>query len=483
MANDVSTLEIEPEAAAGHPRRWLILAVLLAVECMDVLDGTIVNVAAPSIRTELHASASALQWIVGGYALTYALGLVPAARLGDIRGRRMMFILGTSGFTVFSILCAIAPSAGVLVATRLFQGVFAAVMIPQAFGILLMVFPKAEIPKVFGLFGPVIGIGAVVGPVLGGLLISANLFGTGWRLVFLINVPLGIAAVIGALRLMPESRSPDAPTLDVLGALLVAAGSGLVIYPLIQGQEAGWPAWMFVMLAVGIAVFVGFGFLERSRDRRGVSPLVTTSLFVKRAFTSGVATIWLFFAGMIGELLCLTLYLQIGSRFSPVHAGLTIAPWSLGTAIGAGLGSALLVPRIGRAALHVGYVVMLGGTIALIAVVHHVGTTVSTLQLIGPALLLGVGLGMVIAPLFSFVLAGVDDVEAGSASGVLNALQQFGGAMGVAVLGTIFFSALHHRGFASSLVTVLWIECGVLVACSALTLLLPRHPREDELVG
>jgi hypothetical protein len=289
--------------------------------------------------------------------------------------------------------------------------------------------------------------------------------------------------VVGALRLMPESRAADAPTLDVLGAVLVAAASGLVIYPLIQGQEAGWPAWTFVMIAAGLAVFVTFGFLERSREAGGKSPLVTTSLFVKRAFTSGVATVWLFFAGMIGELLCLTLYLQIGGHFSPIHAGLTIAPWSLGTAVGAGIGSAVLIPRIGRATLHIGYAIMLSGSLLVIAVVHHVGTDVTTWQLLGPALVLGIGLGMVIAPLFSFILAAVDDAEAGSASGVLNALQQFGAAAGVAILGTVFFSALPRHGFASALNTVLWIECGILVACAAFTFLLPAQPREDELTG
>ncbi len=473
-----SPAEIEP--AALNPKRWLILIVLLAVECMDVLDGTIVNVAAPSIRGELGASASALQWIVGGYALTYALGLIPAARMGDIKGRRLMFIIGSAGFTVLSVVCAAAPTSGTLIVARLLQGCFAAIMVPQALGIIRDVFPNAELPKVFGLFGPVIGLGAVLGPVLGGLLIEADLWGTGWRLVFLINVPLGIVAVAGALRLMPESRASDAPTLDVVGAILVALASGLLIYPLIQGQQAGWPAWTFAMLAVGTALFVVFGFHQRARDRRGVSPLITTSLFVKQAFTSGVATVWLFFAGMIGVLLCTTLYLQIGAGFSALHAGLTIAPWSLGTAIGAVVGSAVLVPRIGRTTLHIGYAIMLVATVATIAIVEHHGNGITTLELLAPTLVLGIGLGMCIAPMFAFILAGVEEVETGSASGVLNALQQFGSATGVAVLGTVFFSALPHHGFASSLGIVLWIECGVLVVCALLTLLLPRNASLEE---
>jgi len=458
-----------------NPKRWAILAVLLAVELMDVLDGTIVNVAAPSIRAELGASASALQWIVGGYALTYALGLIPSARMGDIRGRRFMFVLGSLGFTVMSLLCALAPTSGLLIAARLLQGAFAAVMVPQALGIIRDIFPTNELPKVFGLYGPVIGLGAVLGPVIGGLLIQANLWGTDWRLVFLINLPLGVLAIVGALRLMPESRAPDAPTLDVLGAILVAVGSGLLIYPLIQGREAGWPGWTFAMLAAGLLLFVAFGFQQRARVRHGASPLITTSLYVKRAFTSGVGVVWLFFAGMIGVLLCTTLYLQIGAGFSALHAAVTVAPWSLGTAIGAGVGSAVLVPRIGRTTLHIGYAVMLVATVATVAVVDHYGTDISTVNLLVPMLFSGIGMGMSLAPMFAFVLAGVDEVETGSASGVLNALQQFGAATGVAVLGTVFFSALPKHGFASALNTVLWIECAVLVGCALLTLLLPRE--------
>jgi EmrB/QacA subfamily drug resistance transporter len=478
-ATAVEIADLAPPASDDakrlNPRRWAILAVLLAVELMDVLDGTIVNVAAPSIRAELGASATALQWIVGGYALTYALGLIPAARMGDIRGRRFMFVVGSCGFTVMSLLCALAPTSGLLIAARLLQGAFAAVMVPQALGIIRDIFPNAELPKVFGLYGPVIGMGAMLGPVIGGALIELDAWGTDWRSVFLINLPLGFVAVVGALKLMPESRASDAPTLDVPGAILVALGSGLLIYPLIQGREAGWPAWTFAMLAAGVIVFVAFGFYEHARDRRGVSPLVTTSLFVKRAFTSGVTVVALFFAGMIGVLLCTTLYLQIGAGYSPLHAGLTTAPWSVGTAIGAIVGSAVLVPRIGRTALHIGYTVMFVANVATIAVIEHYGTDITSLELAAPLLVSGIGLGMCIAPMFAFILAGVDEVETGSASGVLNALQQFGSAAGVAALGTVFFSALPTHGFASSLNTVLWIECGVLVVCALLTLLLPRE--------
>jgi MFS family permease len=196
---------------AGHPKRWLILAIVLAAECMDLLDGMIVNVAAPAISRDLHASSTGLQWLVGGYALTFAIGLITGARLGDIFGRRRLFLLGVTGFTASSVLCGLAPTTGTLIAARLVQGLFAAILIPQGFGIIRQVFPADETGKAFGLFGPVIGLSAVLGPVLGGALVDLDVLGTGWRTIFLINVPLGVAALVGAARLARRRSTSSAP--------------------------------------------------------------------------------------------------------------------------------------------------------------------------------------------------------------------------------------------------------------------------------
>ncbi len=470
-------------ADTGHPRRWLILVVVLLVECMDLLDGTIVNVAAPSIRTDLGASTSALQWIVGGYALALAVGLMPGGRLGDVHGRRRLFLLGTIGFTVSSLLCGLAPNTGVLVGCRLTQGLAASLMIPQGFGIIRSAFSTEELPKAFGLFGPVIGLSAVLGPIIGGGLVDADLFGSGWRMIFLVNLPLGILAAIGALRVLPESRTPGAPTLDKRGAALVALAMGLLVYPLIQGREQDWPAWTFAMMGASLLLFVAFGWLARRSERAGGHPLVTPSIFRKRAYTAGVSVILLFFAGMIGLMLVITLYLQIGLGYSAVHAGVSFAPWSLGLAIGAGLGGAVLAPRFGRHVLHGGLLVMLAGVGGLLAVIHGEGTQLTTLQLAGPELVCGLGSGLIVAPLFSIVLAAVDDREVGSASGVLNALQQLGAAVGVAGLGTIFFSVIVHQGFVTATEHVLMVEAGLLVVTGVIALALPLHGRdEDELV-
>jgi EmrB/QacA subfamily drug resistance transporter len=475
---DLATPPAAPPSL-GHPRRWAILAVVLAAEWMDLLDGTIVNVAAPSIRAELGAGSTALQWIVGGYALTFAIGLVTGGRLGDVFGRRRMFLIGVAGFTGASILCGAAPGTGALIAARLVQGAFAALLIPQGFGIVRQAFTLEELPKAFGLFGPVIGLGAVLGPVLGGLLVQADLLGTGWRLVFFVNVPLGIATLIAAARLLPESRAERPPTLDLVGAALAAAAVGLLVYPLIQGRELGWPAWTFVAMAASAVVLGAFAVFERRRERAGLSPLVTPSLFRKRAFGAGLACALVFFAGMIGLMLTLTLYMQLGLGWTPIHAGLGLIAWAFGTAIGAGLGAGFLGPRFGRPTLHAGAAIMLAGVLGMLAVVAGAGDGLSTLALSGPEFVAGAGMGMILAPLFNFILAGVDEDEVGSASGTLNAIQQLGAAIGIAAIGTLFFSTVASAGMLTAMERCLWCEAALLVVVFGLVFLLPRAARED----
>jgi EmrB/QacA subfamily drug resistance transporter len=477
------------EAAPGkvlqsHPQKWLILALVLAAECMDLFDGTIVNVAAPTIRLDLHSSSTALQWIIGGYALTFAVGMVAGARLGDIYGRKRLFVIGATGFVLASLACALAGNSEMLISFRLVQGFAAALLIPQGLGIIRATFSTEELGSAFAIFGPVIGLSAVLGPILGGLLVDANLWGTGWRLVFLINLPLGLIAALGAARLFPESRVRPAPTLDLVGTVLVAAFAGLLIYPLIQGRDAGWPAWTYLMMVGGIVALVALVFWTKLRLRQGRDPLVLPSIFRARSYSAGLAMILVFFGGMTGSILVLTLFLQLGEGFSAIHAGLTLGPFAFGLAVGAGIGGAVLVPRIGRLALQLGAVVMAGGLVWTLLVVHSDGLHTSTGVLIAPQLVFGIGIGTLVAPLFNFILAGVADAEAGSASGVLNAVQQLAAAIGVAVIGTIFFSELAHAGFTSALTRCLIVELGTVPVLIALTFLLPQTPRdESELLG
>src|SRR5580693_2741413 len=248
---------------APNPLRWLVFAVVLAANVMDLMDATIVNVAGPSIRHALGASASTLLWLSAGYTLAFAVFLITGARLGDMFGRRRLFLIGSGGFTVMSAACAVAPSMEVLIVFRVLQGSFGALMIPQGFGMLKEVFAEDEMSKVFGAFGPMMGLSILAAPILAGALVEANLWGIGWRLVFLINVPIGIAAFAGAVRVLPRTVAHPGIRLDTVGMVLIGVALTAIIYPLIQGRADGWPAWTFVSLVAGAVLLGGFVLWER----------------------------------------------------------------------------------------------------------------------------------------------------------------------------------------------------------------------------
>ena len=459
-----------------NPRRWLILFVILAAECMDLLDGTVVNVAAPTIHRDLHASSTALQWIVGGYALALAVGLLTGGRLGDLFGRRRMFVVGVIGFTLASVACGLAPGAGVLIASRLAQGLAGAMMIPQGLGVIREVFPADELPKAFGLFGPVMGSAAMLGPIVGGGLVSLNLLGETWRPVFLITVPIGLLATYGALRLLPRNGRRHATSLDLPGAALATVASLALVYPLIQGRALGWPAWTYASIGCSIALFVLFGFHLHRRQRRGRDPLIEPSIFSHRGYCTGALVVMLWFGGMIGSVLAITLFLQLGEGFSAIHAGLTLAPFAFGTGVTAPIAAAVMTGIGGRVLIQTGTAISLIGN-AAVAVILGLTDHVTTFGLLGPLLVNGLGMGLFIVPAFDTIIAAVSDPETGSASGALNAIQQLGAAIGVAVLGTVFFSALRDVGFAAALKQTIWWEVGALGLLLLVSPLLPARAR------
>lgn len=464
-----------------HPKRWLILFVILAAECMDLLDGTVVNVAAPTIHHDLHASATALQWIVGGYPLALAVGLLIGGRLGDLFGRRRMFLIGAAGFTAASTVCAFAPTTTILIGARLAQGLFGAMMIPQGLGILREVFPAEELPKAFGLFGPVMGSAAMLGPIIGGALIALNLFGSGWRMVFLINLPIGVLAVCGAAALLPRNQGRrHAQELDLGGALLAGVAALAIVYPLIEGHQLGWPAWTYASIAAGLGLFGLFARHLQRRKRAGRDPLIEPSIFTHRGYTAGALVLMLYFAGMVGSMLTLTLFLQVGEGFSAIHAGLTMAPFALGTAITAPLAAQKMGAIGGRRLIQIGGLVSLVGYAAVAVIVASAGH-VSSWGVVGPLLVIGMGMGLFVVPVFDTIISAVSDAETGSASGVLNAIQQLGGAIGVAVLGTVFFTVLGHQGFAPALSHTMWWQVGLLATMLVVSPLLPRQARRPEL--
>jgi EmrB/QacA subfamily drug resistance transporter len=483
MTNAVRDMSSGDGAAEDHAtslmyrNRWLILAVVLAAECMDLIDSTVVNVAAPQIARQFHASTTSLQWIVGGYPLAIAVGLITGGRLGDLVGRKTMFVAGAIGFVSASVLCGLAPNTGILITARLVQGGFAALMLPQGFGVLREVFPPAEQQGAFAIFGPVIGFSAVLGPIIGGSLIDWNLFGSGWRLVFLVNVPLGLAAIIGALRLLPASKPDHETRLDLVGTALVSAFGVLVVFPLIQGRVYGWPWWTFAMMAAGVAFLVSFALQQRRRDKAGLAPLVTPSVFSHRGYSGGMLFAMLFFAGFGGTLLCSTLFLQIGQHFTPIHAAVCTVPLSVGLVIGAALSGGSLGPKYGRVVLQAGVVVGAAGWVLLALAVRGHGT-VGFVDFMPGLLVAGVGLGLIVAPMFDIILASVTDEETGSASGVLNAGQQLASSIGVAVLGTIFFDTVAGGDFHKGLSHTLFVQIAMMGGLLVLSPLLPRFARE-----
>ncbi|MFC4912823.1 MFS transporter [Actinomadura gamaensis] len=420
--------------------RWAALAVILLGEIMDMLDSLVTTIAAPTIRGDLGGSAATIQWLAAGYTLAMAIGLLTGGRLGDLYGRKRMFLIGAAGFTLGSLLCGVAVSPGMLVGARVLQGLAGAMMIPQGLGMMRRMFAPDEMTRAFSAFGPVMGLSSVAGPVLAGWLIDADLFGTGWRMIFLINLPLGVAAVVLGLFFLPPGHDGHGSRLDLVGALLAALGAGLIVYPLVQGRELDWPAWMFVMMAGSGVVFTVFARHELRRQRRGGDPLITPSLFTKRGFSSGLAVGLVFFAGMIGFSLTYSLYLQIGLGYSPLKAGLSQIPWSAGTVLGFPV--AMAMQKHGRTALQAGAIVMAAGVAGLVLTLQLAGVGVSPWQLAPALVVTGFGMGLLMAPFFDIVLAAVEPHETGSAGGTLSAIQQLGAALGAAVLGTVFFGLL-----------------------------------------
>jgi len=293
--------------------------------------------------------------------------MIVGGRLGDVYGRRKVFIVGIVGFTLASTACALAPSPDALIAFRVLQGGFGALLIPQGLGVIKTVFPPKEMGGAFAAFGPVMGLAAIAGPILAGWLVTADLLGTGWRMIFLVNVPLGVIGLLGALRFMPESRSGNRTRLDPLGVALISTAALCLIYPLVQGRELGWPLWTFGLMAAGLALIGVFAVAER---RSHGTPMIAPSLLRNRAYTSGLVVGLAFFAGFAGLVMVTSLFFQLGLRFSPEHAGLTLVPLSLGTAVTAGASYALM-PRFGRTVLQGGVLVVVAGLVALAWTVTH----------------------------------------------------------------------------------------------------------------
>ncbi|GGN36467.1 putative actinorhodin transporter [Streptomyces kronopolitis] len=441
-ATDVEVPAGAGGSAAQSSRRWWALIALLLASFMDLLDGTIVNVAIPSLQRNLGTSDSDAQWVASGYALAFALVLITGSRLGDIFGRKNLFMIGVAGFVLSSVLCGAAQGPEMLIVARVLQGAMAALMVPQVLSTLMATFPPRQGAMVAGMFGGVSGLAVVSGPMLGALLIKADLFGLEWRSIFLVNVPVGIIALIGAALYVQNTKSEHVQRVDIVGSLLVTAAMLLLVYPLLQGRDLGWPAWTYVSMAMSVPVLALFAFVQIRKGRANKSPLVEMSLFHKLSFNAGLLIGFLFFAGLIGFFFVFMMYLQIGRGFEVVHAGLTALPWSLGMAIGSAVSGAVLAPKLGRKLLSTGALVMCAAFVGLILTLHYEGINASSWQMLPSLVVAGLGMGAVVSSLFGIVLAAVEPREIGSASGLVNAITQVGASAGIAILGVVFFSLL-----------------------------------------
>jgi EmrB/QacA subfamily drug resistance transporter len=426
-----------------------VLVVILSATFMQLLDISIVGVGIASIQATLGASFADTQLVLVGYQIGFAAFLILAARLGDIYGRRRLFLVGMAAFTLTSIAGGLAGTIDILLVARVVQGLASALMFSQVLAIIQVLFDAKERGAALGAYGTTIGLGTILGPVAGGALIQADLTTQAWRPIFLVNVPIGVVAFLAAAVLLPDSRAPRRPRLDVPGAVLSAVGLGAVLYALSEGRTRGWPGWLLCLLVAGLAVLAAFLGYERWLARTGRDPILDTRLFTDRAFRVGAALNVLFYAGVPGFFLVFSLYLQAGQGFDALGTGLAIFAYAVGAAITASNADAVAA-RIGNRVLIIGTTLLVAGMAAMTATAALVGTHPHVYSWIPAMAVSGLGFGLFVPPIIDIVLVNVDTARAGIASGVLTTLQQVGGAIGVAALGIVFFGLIGHNAPAAA---------------------------------
>jgi len=415
-----------------------LVTVLIGV-FLPMTDFFIVNVALPTIDRDLHAPAGMLQLVVAGYAIAYALLLVVGGRLGDAVGRKRLFIAGMAAFTVTSLACGVAPGINALVGARALQGAASAMMLPQVLSTIQATRTGPARARALGAYGATGGIAVVVGQLFGGLLVSADIAGMGWRPIFLVNVPVGIVGVVMASRLVPDSRSEDPAPVDRRGTLLLGWAMLALLIPLTEGRSLGWPLWTLALLATAPLAAIAFVRAERGLEDRGGVPLVPMSLLRVHSMRRGLLLAVPFFTGFGGFMFVIALTLQEGSGISAVDAGLILVPMALGFLV-ASLSTARLLARFGRRTLTAGALIQSAGLLAIIGELTRTWPHPDVLWLAPGMLVAGVGQGLIMSPLFGAVLSEVPPRKAGVGSGVLATTQQSSLALGVATLGSLYLT-------------------------------------------
>jgi EmrB/QacA subfamily drug resistance transporter len=447
------------------PRRWAALAILLVGAFLAPLDFFIVNVALPSITSGLNASAAEVQLVISGYSVVYAVFLITGGRLGDIFGRKAVFLAGLAAFALASAVCGLAWSPTSLVVGRLLQGLAAAAMAPQALASIHALFPAHERGRALSIYGITLGLASIAGQLLGGALVGANIDGFGWRLIFLINLPIAIAAFVAAIPLLGETRGATRPRLDFIGVVLSAATLTALVLPLIEGRERGWPWWSIVMLASTPLFAEAFRRYEIKLAKVGGEPLVAIEVFRSPGLLRGLGAIATLYA-LAAFFLTFSIYLQAGLGRTALQAGLAILPFSIGFLTGS-FASPMIGARMGTAAPSLGFTLSATGLVALAAVAALTppGVMPPFIPLSTALLLIGLGMGVSIPTMVRVVVERVEQHRAGLVGGMVNSTLQASGAIGVAVLGGIFYAILGQRSDPQALTQAFAITMLLVAVC------------------
>lgn len=467
-----------PGLASSYPLRWAAAVVMLAGILMDLIDVTIVNVAVPSIRSGLHASGAQVEWVISAYMLAFAAVLITAGSLGDLLGRKRLFLTGMALFAVASLGAGVSHTPDELIIARVVQGAAAGVMTPQLLATFRTMFDGADLGKAFGLYGMAGGFATAIGLVAGGALTSANLFGWHWRTVFLINVPIALVTFAAGMRFIPETRARSGRKPDLAGPAALVVALVAIIYPVLEGRQNGWPTWGWMVLAGGLALLAALLVFEARVHRDGVAPLIQVEIFRSVAFSAGQAVQLAFSAGLQAFFLIFALWVQVGQHYSPLRAGLTTVAFSVGAFFLAAM-AIPLAKRYGRLVLVGGGIVMGTGCVGVAVGAHHVGHTTNPWPLVPGLAVAGIGLSLLVIPLANVVLAAVPRDIAGGASGIFSTVQQVGGVMGVAALGSIFFSYAQPHGYRAAFIHTIPYVTGIFLVAAAIALILPKTALGD----
>jgi EmrB/QacA subfamily drug resistance transporter len=441
--------DTRPETAAGdrglggERARWTALLVCCSALFMTLLDVSVTNVALPSIADSTGAGPAELQWVVSGYTLAFGLVPVLAGRLGDDHGRRLMFQVGVAGFAVTSALSGVAPTAIVLIVMRVLQGIFGGLINPQVSGLIQQMFRGHERGRAFGMLGTTVGLGTALGPVVGGVLIALGGPELGWRLVFFVNVPVGIVVLVLARRFLPTTPATGRHRLDVAGSLLLGAATFCVLFSAVQLETLGAP--VLLLLVPAAALLVVFYLRERLLTRQLADPLVDLRLFRQPSYTSGVLLALMFFPAQAGLPLVMALYFQRGLGYSALESALGVTAYAAGSAVAAQT-AGRFVSRLGRPMVVGATLVFGAGALSMALVAGTVPVEHAALALAGPLFVMGLGSGALITPNQVLTLMEVDPVVGSTAGGVLQTAQRVGLAIGQAVIGAVFFSAITGTG-------------------------------------